>query len=74
MMRLSIFTWSTVYNINEDIYNSFIHEDDTNSQKENVPPPLPLPHPKIDPIIVPGIIRYANNSHFIILFVDSDWL
>ena len=60
-----------MYNINEDIYNSFIHEDDTNSQKENVPPPLPLPHPKIYPVIAPGLISYSKTSHLIILFIDA---
>ena len=39
--------------------------------KENLSPPLPLPYPKIYPIIVPGIIRCANTSHFIIIFVDA---
>ena len=40
------------------------------SQKENVPPLLPVPYPKIYPIVVPKIINYANTSHFIIVFVD----
>ena len=57
--------------MNAYVDNVCICDDDSNSPKENVPPPLPLPHPKIDPIIVPGIIRYANISHFIIVFVDA---
>ena len=56
---------------NEYVDNVCIFKDDNNSSKENVPPPLPLPYPKIYPITVPGIIRYANTSHFIIVFVDA---
>ena len=57
--------------INAYVDNVCIHEDDNNSPKENVPPPLPLPYPKIYPIIVPGVISYANTCHFIIVFVDA---
>ena len=60
-----MFILSTVH-----VDNVWISEDDTNSSKENVPPPLPVPYPKMYPIVVPKIISYANAAHFIILFVD----
>ena len=55
---------------NSYVYNVCIFEDDTNSPKENSPPPLPVPYPKIYPIAVPKVIRYTNTSHLIIVFVD----
>ena len=60
-----------VHVMNSNIDDICICEDDNNTPKENVPPPLPLLCPKIYPITVPGIFIYANNSHFIILFVDA---
>ena len=65
-----MFTWSSVHVMNEYVDNVCIREDETNSPKENVSPPLPIPYPKIYPIIVPKIISYDNTSHFIIVFVD----
>ena len=65
-----MFPWNYVHFINAYVDNLCICEDETNSPKENVPPPLPIPYPKIYPIIVPKIISYANTSHFIIVFVD----
>ena len=70
MMKLYMFLLSTVHVINVYIDNSCVSEDETNTSKENVPPPLPVTYPKIYPIVVPKIIRYANTSHFIIVFVD----
>ena len=63
-----MFPWSTVQVMNAYIDNVYILEDDKNIPKENVPPTLPLPYPKIYPIIFPGLISYANTSHFIIVF------
>ena len=65
-----MFTWSTVHVIYSYVDNAFISEDESNSPKEYLPSPLPHYHPKICTVIVPGIIRYANTFHFIILFVD----
>ena len=65
-----MFPWSTVHVMNAYVDNVCIHEDDNNRTKENTSPPLPLPYPKIYPLIVPGIISYANTSHFIIVSVD----
>ena len=53
------------------VYNVCIREDDNNAPKENLPPPLPHTYPKIYPIIVPGLISYANTSHFIIVFFGA---
>ena len=66
-----MFPWSTMHVMNAYVYNICICEDDNNSPRENVPPPVPLSHPKIYPIIVPGIISYANTSHFIIVFFGA---
>ena len=66
-----MFTWSNVYAMNAYVDNVCISEDENNTPKENVPPPLPLPYPKICPIIVPRIISYANTSHSIILFFGA---
>ena len=66
-----MFPWSTLHVMNEYIDNVCISEDDINIPKENVSPPLLLLYPKIHPILVPGIIRYVNTLHFIILFVDA---
>ena len=55
---------------NSYLYNVCIREDDTNSPKENVPPPLPIPYPEIYHIVVPNVISYSNTSHFIIVFDD----
>ena len=63
-----MFPWSTVHVMSAYVDNVCICEDDNNSPKENLPPLLPLPYPKIYPIVVTGIISYANTSHFIILF------
>ena len=65
-----MFTLSTVRVMNEYVDNLCIREYDNNTPKENVSPPLPLPYPKIHPITIPGIIIYANTSHFIIVFFD----
>ena len=65
-----MFPWSIVHFMNAYVYNVLICEDDNNSPRENVPQPLTFSYPKIYPIIVPGIISYANTSHFIIVFVD----
>ena len=62
-----MFPWGTVHVMNVYVDNVCIHEDDNNSPKENLPLPLPVPYPKIYPIIVPGVISYANTSRFIIL-------
>ena len=48
-----MFPWSNVHVINACVYNTYVSEYDTNSPKENVPPPLPVPYPKIYPIVVP---------------------
>ena len=64
-----MFPWSTVHVMNACVDNVCICEDDTNRPKENVPPPLPFPYPKIDHIVVTKIIIYANISHFILVFV-----
>ena len=66
-----MFPWSNVHVLDAYVDNLFICEDDTNSPKENVPPPIPLPYPKIYPIIFPGLIIYSNTSHFNIVFVDA---
>ena len=55
--------------MNAYVDNAPIFEEDTNSSKENVPPPLPVPYPKIYHIVVPKIIRYSNNSNLNIVFV-----
>ena len=65
-----MFTCITVHIMNAYVDNVCIREDDTKCPKENVPPPLPIPYPKIYPIVVPKLIRYFNTSHFIILFFD----
>ena len=59
--------------MNSYVDNVCICEYDNNSPKENLPPTLPLLYPKIYPIIGPGLISYANTSHFIIVFVDSSY-
>ena len=64
-----MFPWIDLHVMNEYVDNAYIHEDDTNISKENVPPPLPVPYPKIYHILVPKIIRYSNTSHSIIVFV-----
>ena len=64
-----MFPWITVHVMNAYIDNVRISEDDNNTQKENLRPPLPLPYPKIYHLIVPGIISYANTSNFIIVFL-----
>ena len=66
-----MFPCITVHVMNSYVDNLCIREDDTNSPKENLPPPLPLFYPQIYPIIVPGIISYANTSHFIIIFFGA---
>ena len=66
-----MFPWSTVHVMNAYADNVCINEDDNNSPKENVPPPLPLSYPKIYHIIVPEIISYANTSHFIIVIFGA---
>ena len=53
------------------IYRLCIHEDDTNSPKENVAPPLPITYPNIYPIVIPNIISYGNTSYFIIVFFSA---
>ena len=63
--------WSTVHVMNVYVDIVLTHEYDNNIQKENVPPPLPFPYPKIYPIIVPGITSYANTSHINILFSSA---
>ena len=63
-----MFPWNTVHVMNAYVDNVCICEDDKNSPKENVPQPITLTYPKIYPIMVPGIIRYANTSHFILVF------
>ena len=65
-----MFTCITMNVMNEFLDNICIHEADINIPKENIPPPLPVTFPKIYPIVVPKSIRYANNSYFIIVFVD----
>ena len=57
--------------MNAYVDNVCIHEDNNNIPKENVPPPLTIPYPKTDPIIAPGVISYANTSHFIIVFFGA---
>ena len=54
--------------MNAYVENASIREDDTNSSKENVPPPLPVPYPKIYHIVVPKIITYSNTSNLNIIF------
>ena len=66
-----MFPWSNVYVMNAYVDNVCIREDDNNSPKENLPPPLPLNYSKIYPIIVPGIISYASTSNFIIVFFGA---
>ena len=66
-----MFPWSTMHVMNVYVDNVCIREYDTNVPKENVPPPLTLPCPKLYPITVTGIITYANTSCFIIVFVDA---
>ena len=70
-MISSMFIWSTVYVMNAYVDNVFICEDNNNSPKQTVPPPLPLPYRKIYPIILPGLIKYFKTSHFIYLFVGA---
>ena len=66
-----MFPWSTVHVMNAYVDNVYICGDYNNTPKENVPPPLPITYPKIYPIIVPGLICYAKNSHLIVVFVDA---
>ena len=66
-----MFPCSAVHVMSAYVDHACIREDDNNSPKENVLPPLPLPYPKIYPIIVPGFINYSNTSRFIIEFVDA---
>ena len=70
-MRKSMFPWIAEHVMNVYVDNVCIREDDNNSPRENVPPPLPLSYPKIYPIIVPEIISYANISHFIIVIFGA---
>ena len=56
--------------MNAYVDNVCMHEDGTNLPKQNVPPPLSFPYPKIYLIVVPKVISYANTSHFIVVFVD----
>ena len=65
-----MFPWSNLHVMNEYVDNVLILEDDTNSIKENVPPPLPVTYPKVYPIAAPKIISYSNTSHLIIVFDD----
>ena len=65
-----MFPWINVHIINSYVDKICIHEDDTNSSKDNLPPPLPVPYPKIYPKVVPKNISYSKTSHFVILFVD----
>ena len=71
MMRSSIFHWSNMHVMNAYVDNVCFCEDDNTRPKETVSSPLPLLYPKIYPIIVPGLIIYANTSHFIIVFSGS---
>ena len=71
MMIQPMFPWITVHVMNAYVDNICIREDDNNIPTENIPPTLPLHTPKIYPIIVPGIINYANTSHFIIVFFGA---
>ena len=67
-----MFPWSTVHVMNAYVDNLCNSEDDNNSPKENVPPPLHLPYPRINRIIIfPGLIRYENTYHFIIVFFGA---
>ena len=65
-----MFPWIPVDVMNAYVADACIRDDDTNSPKENVPPPLPVFYTKIYPIVVPNIIIYVNTSHFVIVFVD----
>ena len=65
-----MFPWSTVNVMNAYVDNVLIYEYEKNSPKENVPPSISIPDPKIYPIVVPKIISYTSISHFIVLFVD----
>ena len=64
-----MFPWIDLHVMNAYVDNASIREDDTKISKENAPPPLPVPYPKIYYIVVPKIIRYSNTSHSIIVFV-----
>ena len=64
-----MFPWIDLHVMNSYVDSASIFEDDANSSKENVPPPLPVPYPKKYHIVVPKIIRYSNTSHSIIVFV-----
>ena len=55
--------------MNAFVYNVCIHDADTNSPKENLQPPLPIPYLKIYPLVVSKIIRSAKTSYLIIVFV-----
>ena len=66
-----MFPWGTVHVMNKFVDNACICEDDKNTPKENLLPPLPLSYPKIYPTIVLEIISYANTSHFIIVFFGA---
>ena len=66
-----MFPCSNIHVMNAYVYNLCIREYVNNSPKENVQPPLPLPCPKIYPIIVPGLISYSNTSYFIIVLFDT---
>ena len=70
IMRSFSLRWSTLHVINTYVDNVCTCEDDKNTPKENLSPPLPVTYPKIYPTIVPGIIIYVNTSHLIIIFVD----
>ena len=69
MMISSIFNWNNVHVMNAFVYNVCIHDADTNSPKENLQPPLPIPYLKIYPLVVSKIIRSAKTSYLIIVFV-----
>ena len=71
MMIFYIFPWSTLHVMNAYVDNICIFEDDNNIPKENLSPPLIIPYPKIYLIVVPGLISYANTSHFIIVFFGA---
>ena len=50
-----MFPWSTVHVMNACVDNVCIPEDDNNVPEENLPPPFPLPYPKIYSIVVMGL-------------------
>ena len=66
-----MFPWSNIHCMDEYVVHLCIHEDEKNNKKRNVPTPLPLPYPKIYLIIFPGVISYANTSHYVIVFFGA---